>query len=825
MVLRGEGSSQIMELAVRGFLLSLIEVALLRQRGFRVVSEYRYRGEEGVLSLPVVIGRLGDHVIQPEIAIYIQRVELRDGRLVADADIAIDARLVMRESLEAYDPGVYNGIFYYYGPRSSGSTSLVIVLNTAVSRFRIDGMTVYEYYKLFGDEYVPNSNEKTVIIAKYKDGLYRRHAVEYEYVENEMERVCAKDLDEIAKELSMCILTRNESFVSQTEVENAINECLRRICGDKWVEARIRFVPYPASQVRAWIEEDEEREMFSIDERVKLITKLRELAENGLRRVLDEYRSRNLVDYESIEGVRIGAKDCLGIKIIPDRFYENGAKQGLYPPPEIINAMLKGSSDGKSIKIVGIRFRVKDQPHRHVCVSQSPIYALENKGYEPLPGKRDVNLIVFYPENLGRNVVDKALNEVVKAYASLNLGGASIKLLAAVPTSYRKALETIRKQCQDLIAREGRENILKKYHFLCIVDDRRPLASQLYYDCKKVIAEATEGAHATIVETSTLDKLVSSNDKEKVAANIALAIYKEVLIQTAKVSRDELLATPWTLCYPADGKGLTMYMGIDVGRAEKATKANPAICTAIYDSYGSMLGATVLAAVKGEKIDRDDIKKAVIESLYLVSELDPPLRPEPSRIVILRDGYPSKEELIESRIELDNGRGIDAVMIGVVKKHNTRVYVRYEDKIYNVPPLMALYLGKYMHKGYNAHHVLLVSSHWTASGGKKLVPLYRPLLLVIPDNYVENEKEALNIAIEIGMLTKLNFENALTGLNKLPLPIQVADILAKLVAHDLPLKSLIIVARKRIPIEQVKVQSSSRTKRGGRKHKNRWGSQ
>ena len=58
--------------------------------------------------------------------------------LVADVDIAVDVRLVRRELVTSWGPGAHPGVFYYYGPRTHGSSSLVVVLESRASDFRLD---------------------------------------------------------------------------------------------------------------------------------------------------------------------------------------------------------------------------------------------------------------------------------------------------------------------------------------------------------------------------------------------------------------------------------------------------------------------------------------------------------------------------------------------------------------------------------------------------------------------------------------------------------------------------------------------------------------
>jgi len=88
-------------------------------------------------------------------------------------------------------------------------------------------------------------------------------------------------------------------------------------------------------------------------------------------------------------------------------------------------------------------------------------------------------------------------------------------------------------------------------------------------------ARHLKGVHATIIDSSTINDIIGGSQRgsdglQSILDNIALAIYKEPLLQAAKASSDKYLATPWTLCQPADGKGETLYLGIDVGHSEGA---------------------------------------------------------------------------------------------------------------------------------------------------------------------------------------------------------------------------------------------------------------
>jgi len=142
----------------------------------------------------------------------------------------------------------------------------------------------------------------------------------------------------------------------------------------------------------------------------------------------------------------------------------------------------------------------------------------------------------------------------------------------------------------------------------------------------------------------------------------------------------------------------------------RGPKVNPAICTAIYNAYSSMLGASMFSSTKGKKLSSDDLQEAIEDAYALVEQLDPPLKTRPTRIVVFRDGIPYGNELVDSQLKLGDHTA-KVIVVGVAKKHNTRIYIEAEHdgymKAFNPPSLTAYYLGACWHpeRGYRAHHV------------------------------------------------------------------------------------------------------------------------
>jgi len=802
--------------AAKALVLSMVREGFIRN-GFRVVYEHRAREQEGLLPYPALVGKFEGKRIEPRFSLYVRKTGLNDKILDVEVDLALDYGTIKRESIAGVEPGVYTGIFYYYGPlRTRGSTPIVITLNTSVKDFILNnGMLLYDYYRLHGDEYTPEPEEKTAIVISYKPRLPHRMQREYGLLETLLTETCAQGLKEIRTKLANCLAEAAAySLKDSNSVETIVHNCMSAICGEGYADIsnRLRLLAYPASNIRRRIKEEDNDSTASFDEHVRVLERLAAMTLGFLKDMLSSLKDSGIVKQYSVERVVLkpgsGSTAFTGIKILNPVFYNRAAQEGVYPPDNILHQLFGAT------RPLDYCIRLMSTPDgKHVCTRLSPSAALKRR-LAPLPGPRNVSLIVFYSARIGDDTVSKAIDIIASTYEQLNLGRVNVLDIKPVPSEPHRYVDGVKaylkKTTETLKTQEEK-------HVLCI-GERSHI---IYYGCKGETAKQLKGVHASIIKPETIRAIVQRH-RLGIQENIALAIYKEVLIQDAK-KPNGLLATPWTLCAPADGEGRTLYLGLDVGRAE-SPKANPAICTALYDSYGSMLGADVFAKTRGEKLDASDIRKAIESAYELVSNIKPPLKNKPTRIVVLRDGIPYMNELIEEEQRLNNIT-VNVTVVGVAKMHNTRIYIKTADnRAYNPPPVTTYYLGTYHHveRGYTAHHVLLATSHSLQTAGGK-APLYRPLLLIIPEKYVKTPEEAINLALEVGRLNKLNFENATSATNRLPLPLLIADTLSRLVANGLPEDALRIRARRRIPVEReepdtqkckiVAKATSSRTRR------------
>lgn len=395
-------------IAVKALLLGIAREALVK-RGFRVVNEYRFGGPESFsLQSPMLIGRVDGKPIEPRFTVYVRSLGLTQDTLRAEIDLAIDYGLVMRENLVESEPGVHVGRFHYYGPRISGSTPLAIVLSTVSKDFKLsNGMTLYEYYKSYGDEYTPEPSEKTIIVTAYRGKLHHKHSREHHVLEEMLTKTCRISIGELRVRLEKCIGDTAELRDANT-AEERIRSCLASLCSSKDIQKigeRLGFAPYPASRVRMQLE-DEIGEDIGLRERIEILEHIIGLVQKEIENTLAELKYQRLIRSYHVRRVIVepsspGEALFDGARILHPIFYRRAAGKA-YPPENVQEIILRSTSPlDHCIRVLDAKTR------EHVCTPLSPSYAFRRRGLEPLPGQRSAKLIVFYPKSIAKVHIEK----------------------------------------------------------------------------------------------------------------------------------------------------------------------------------------------------------------------------------------------------------------------------------------------------------------------------------------------------------------------------------------------------------------------------------
>jgi hypothetical protein len=279
-------------------------------------------------------------------------------------------------------------------------------------------------------------------------------------------------------------------------------------------------------------------------------------------------------------------------------------------------------------------------------------------------------------------------------------------------------------------------------------------------------------------DRKTLNKLKQFNST---LFNILLSINVEFSLQRAIYQRQIPQNIGWRLAEPADGEDKSIYVGFDVSRSESG---GIGVAVVLYNAYGSMLNATI-APIAGEKLTYEDLRGIL---LNIFSKVSQDLRGK-TRLVIYKDGpiqsFKELSDILEAFNDVAKQFGFKVVdVIGVIKRSNLRVFELTEDKkgVKVQNPKAGLWteiwaISRFRVKTRRALAIVSQTLQGTS----------RPIVLEWYTLRADKDIEA--IVKEYLSMCRLNFWDARTGLKKIPLPLNLADILAYLFKAGIPIKT------------------------------------
>jgi hypothetical protein len=279
-------------------------------------------------------------------------------------------------------------------------------------------------------------------------------------------------------------------------------------------------------------------------------------------------------------------------------------------------------------------------------------------------------------------------------------------------------------------------------------------------------------------DRKTLNKLKQFNST---LFNILLSINVEFSLQHTVYQRQIPQNIGWRLAEPADGEDKSIYVGFDVSRSESG---GIGVVVVLYNAYGSMLNATI-APIAGEKLTYEDLRGIL---LNIFSKVSQDLK-DKTRLVIYKDGpiHSSKElsDVLEAFNNVAKQFGFKVVdVIGVIKRSNLRVFKLTKDKkgvgVQNPEVGLWTEIWAISRFGVKARRALVIAS-------QALQGTSRPIVLEWYTPRADKDIEA--IVKEYLSMCRLNFWDARTGLKKIPLPLNLADILAYLFKAGIPIKT------------------------------------
>jgi hypothetical protein len=419
---------------------------------------------------------------------------------------------------------------------------------------------------------------------------------------------------------------------------------------------------------------------------------------------------------------------------------------------------------------------------------QSPLYALEQGGYKPYAGEQSINLVVVYPSTQRRDSIDDLVNMLKGKYSRLNLG--NLDASEYVPYDYDPNNLTVSINSLEGVVAATAERVSRSRDLMLVVIPH--VGRDEFYRVAKIEA-SKRGCHTQLVTTSTLEEILKGGEgAEGKLANICGGVYAEYLIQRRKAERRLVGPLTWKLSKPADGRGESVYVGLDVSTKRGVGGA----AFVLFDPYGELVGAQILQ-LKSETITEENYEEIFRKIVPAAKERK--LR----RVVVLRDGPPRTRDELEGcrrafeRVLRDLECELSLEYISVIKRAHVRAFIVTEGEWgYSARnPLQGTYcyLCKMRHLGVAAHEVLVVSSRPRARkrGGKREEEVCtRPVILRIYELEGELSRDhARRVAEEYLSLTRLNFWNLETGAHKLALPVRMADTLARMIASGVPVRT------------------------------------
>jgi len=305
------------------------------------------------------------------------------------------------------------------------------------------------------------------------------------------------------------------------------------------------------------------------------------------------------------------------------------------------------------------------------------------EGGKPLGGSLKIHLIYVVPnlEDIEEIVSEKnkLLSQKFKEHNLGEIVGYSIKLYEWVELNVERTRENIRKTLRAALKEEIKlpEGVAT---FPVVVGPS--YKGKYFEDVKRDASEL--GKHSQVILWDNFKDMSA-----EMAATLACDIYVETLIQENVNRLEELDGLVWRLEKPADGDGVTIYIGFDYSR-DREGRVSGAFAL-LCDSYGRLISVKQ-AHLSKDYITEDaarDIFVYTLDKAYEYSEKKNLERPK--RIVFYRDGnfeIIERENIVKGFMRALEAKGIDRNLVQldlveVVKGHSKRMYSRYEGKVVN----------------------------------------------------------------------------------------------------------------------------------------------
>jgi len=543
----------------------------------------------------------------------------------------------------------------------------------------------------------------------------------------------------------------------------------------------------------------------------------------------------NLLEYWSKKGVQIDPDEepIVAVELISPEPRSPGP---LYYPPSLvrpllpknkpdphtrfdrINAMIGALVKGFNIK--GIRFEnakihqksridtVKDIKLKYGGVDEgtyaSPLISMQKLGAKPLHGPITIpRLLLLLPNTLASepsviSTVGRLIQVIYENYGFGAVMDVSIQYYEVYDDPETQKL-AFSKKLSELL-----DNVKPTEALVVPVINYR----YLFALAKQICSD--KHFHARVVESGTISKIIELidelriRDEDKVKeflseikedkiedeslkqlisllSNIVFSIYVEFLLQSEIYEHRIPQKLTWALAEPADGNGSSIYIGYDVSRSPRE-KNEVAVAFVLYDSYGYMLNA-VCRRIHGEKITRE-----TLESLLLTLLGSGGVDQAVDRIVIYKDGgirgWDEFNDIKQTFMGIGRKMGFKQLdVIGVIKRSNLRLFAKSGKGVMVNPQIGTwIKLWNIIRHGVHAERALIVSSKTPAGGTVKPVLLER---YGVRDSNMSLD----NVVTEYLRLCRLNYWNPLDGMNKLPLPLFMADKLAYLALRGVQIKT------------------------------------
>jgi len=439
----------------------------------------------------------------------------------------------------------------------------------------------------------------------------------------------------------------------------------------------------------------------------------------------------------------------------------------------------------------------------------SPLFSMQKLNTKPLHGPVNISkLLILLPRTvLGYEDNSKEIIEIIGKFIKLLYREYNFGEISEILTSYYDVFEAPDKQkveFSDKLVKFLEDNSPAEVMFMPVINHSylfktaKQLSTDRYFHARiieeetftrimdlikefDITDEETIKQYITIVkdnkiEDEQLEELIS------ILSNIVFSLYVEFIIQREVYRHKVPNKLTWALLKPADGKGESIYMGYDVSR-NISDRSEVAVSFILYDSHGYMLSA-FSRKVHGEKISRDTLEAIMLSLLEPVKH-----RRNIRRLVIYKDGCIRGRDEYNDIMSIFNniGRriGLKQVdIIGIIKRHNLRLFAMKKSENTMINPWMGTWIRLWDINRYGvyAERALIISS--TAKTGGTVKP-------VLLERYSKeaSRKNIRDIVKEYLRLCRLDYWNPLDGINKLPIPVFMADKLAYLALQGVQIKT------------------------------------